>query len=116
MLEQYLRIYCNYEQNNWSKLLPLAEFAYNNAPHASTSILPFFTTCSYDLLIAIHPDAKVTDLQACHFAINFDEVHKFLHNQMKDAQDTMAHYANHACQTPPPFCIGDRVFVQTDHI
>jgi hypothetical protein len=33
--EQYLRIYCNYEQDNWSALLPLAEFAYNNAPHTS---------------------------------------------------------------------------------
>jgi IS30 family transposase len=30
-LEQYLRIYCNYQQDNWSELLPLAEFAYNNA-------------------------------------------------------------------------------------
>lgn len=33
-LRQYLRIYCNYEQDNRSKLLPLAEFAYNNAPRA----------------------------------------------------------------------------------
>ena len=29
-LEQYLRVYCNYQQDNWSELLPLAEFAYNN--------------------------------------------------------------------------------------
>jgi transposase InsO family protein len=43
-LEQYLRIYCNYEQDNWSKLLPLAEFAYNNTPHATTGVLPFFAT------------------------------------------------------------------------
>src|SRR5882724_4074537 len=25
-LEQYLRVDCNYQQDNWSKLLPLAEF------------------------------------------------------------------------------------------
>ena len=25
-LEQYLRIYCNYQQDNWADLLPLAEF------------------------------------------------------------------------------------------
>jgi hypothetical protein len=30
-LEQYLCIYCNYQQDNWSELLPLAEFAFNNA-------------------------------------------------------------------------------------
>ena len=43
MLEQYLRIYCNYQQDNWSKLLPLAEFTYNNAPH-SMGVSPFFAT------------------------------------------------------------------------
>ena len=30
-LEQYLQMYCNYQQDNWLDLLPLAEFAYNNA-------------------------------------------------------------------------------------
>ena len=29
-LEQYLRIFCNYQQDNWYTLLPLVEFAYNN--------------------------------------------------------------------------------------
>jgi hypothetical protein len=73
-LEQYLRTYCNYEQDNWSKLLPLAEFAYNNAPHATTGVSPFFATRGYDPLIAVYPDAEVTDLRAKHFAVNFDEV------------------------------------------
>ena len=33
-LEQYLWMYCNYQQDNWLNLLPLAEFAYNNAHSA----------------------------------------------------------------------------------
>ena len=115
-LEQYLRIYCNYEQNNWAKLLPLAEFAYNNAPHATTGVSPFFATRGYDPLIAIYPDAEVTDLRAQHFAVNFDEVHKFLRDRMKDAQDTMSRYANQDRIEPPPFRVGDRAYVRTDHI
>jgi len=31
-LEQYLQIYCNYQQSDWARLLPLAEFTYNNNP------------------------------------------------------------------------------------
>ena len=31
VLEQYLRAYTNYQQDNWSTWLPLAELAYNNA-------------------------------------------------------------------------------------
>jgi hypothetical protein len=34
-LEQYLHIYCNYQQDNWSHLLPLAKFAFNNYPCCS---------------------------------------------------------------------------------
>ena len=54
-LEQYLRVYCNYQQDNWSSLLPLAEFAYNNAPSATTGISPFFANKGYHPNLAIHP-------------------------------------------------------------
>ena len=28
-IEQYLRVFCNYQQDNWVDLLPFAEFAHN---------------------------------------------------------------------------------------
>jgi len=40
--EQYLWVYCNYQQDNLSKLLPLAEFAYNNTPKCRYWHTPFF--------------------------------------------------------------------------
>jgi len=46
-LEQYLQIYCNYQQDNWSDLLPLVEIAYNNAPSVTTGVSPFFANKSY---------------------------------------------------------------------
>ena len=55
-LEQYLRIYSNYQQDNWSKLLPLVEFAYNNAPNATTGISPFFANKGYNPNLSIHPE------------------------------------------------------------
>src|ERR1700753_1153854 len=33
ILEQYLRIFSSYRQDDWAKLLPSAEFTYNNAEH-----------------------------------------------------------------------------------
>jgi len=35
-LEQYLRIYINYRQNNWAEWLATAEFAFNNKVHTVT--------------------------------------------------------------------------------
>jgi len=40
-LEQYLRIYVNHRQNNWSEWLATAEFAFNNKVHTATKMLPF---------------------------------------------------------------------------
>ena len=55
-LEQYLCIYCNYQQDNWSDLLPLVEFAYNNAPSATTGVSPFFANKGYHPNLAVHPE------------------------------------------------------------
>ena len=46
-LEQYLRIYCDFHQDDWYKLLPLAEFVYNNAKSSSTGMAPFFANYGY---------------------------------------------------------------------
>src|SRR6266540_1554981 len=55
-LKQYLHTYCNYQQDNWSELLPLAEFAYNNAPSETTGVSPFFTNKRYHPNLAIHSE------------------------------------------------------------
>lgn len=47
-LEQYLRCYANYQQDNWEPLLPHAEFAYNNATHQSTGLSPFMANYGYN--------------------------------------------------------------------
>ncbi len=41
VLQQYLRSYVNYQQDDWTPLLALAEFAYNAAVHSSTGRAPF---------------------------------------------------------------------------
>jgi len=46
-LKQFLRIYCNYQQLDWSWLLPLAEFVYNNILSSTTGISPFYANKGY---------------------------------------------------------------------
>ena len=60
MLEQYLHIYCNYQQDNWSELLPLAEVSYNNTPNATTGISPLFINKNYHSNISIYPERDLT--------------------------------------------------------
>ena len=58
-LKQYLCVYCNYQQDNWSKLLPLMEFAYNNALSTTTSVFLFFANKGYHPNITVHSEHDI---------------------------------------------------------
>jgi len=58
-LEQYLCVYCNYQQDNWSELLSLAEFAYNNAPSVTTGVSLFFVNKGYHPNITVYPECDI---------------------------------------------------------
>ena len=73
-LKQYLHIYCNYQQDNWSELLLLMEFAYNNALSAITSVSPFFANKGYHPNITVHFKYNIAFSQAHNFAIDFNEL------------------------------------------
>lgn len=47
VLEQYLRAYVSYLQDDWSEWLPLAEFAANSAHSESTHVSPFFANYGF---------------------------------------------------------------------
>jgi hypothetical protein len=40
-IEQFFRVFCNFQQNNWVDLLPFAEFAHNVRAHSATGQSPF---------------------------------------------------------------------------
>ena len=85
-VKQYIRIFCSYQQDDWDKLLPLAEFALNNAPNASTGISPFFANKGYNPAITVHPERDVAVTHARDYAINLQDLHQFLREQITFAQ------------------------------
>jgi transposase InsO family protein len=44
VLEDYLRHFCSYYQDNWDKILDMAEFSINNLTSGSLGVSPFFFT------------------------------------------------------------------------
>ena len=115
-LEQYLRMYCNYQQTNWSDLLPLAEFAYNNAPNATTGISPFFANKGYHPNLAIHPERDLTSARARNFVVDLDELHAELKNRISEAQKRYQKYADKLRLPAPEFELGSKAFVKAEFI
>ncbi len=51
-MEVYLQVFVYFEQDDCARLLPMVEFAYNNAKNTSTGHTPFELNCGY------HPRAS----------------------------------------------------------
>ena len=112
-LEQYLHVYCNYQQDNWSELLPLAEFAYNNAPSTTTGVSPFFANKRYHLNITVYPEYDIASSQACNFTVDLDELQSTLKAEISMAQQHYQKSADMQHFPAPDFKVGNKVFVKT---
>ena len=120
VMEQYLRAYVNYLQDDWSSWLPLAEFAANNQVSEATNASPFFALHGY------HPRAT-TDLRPAEAATPGDpdalaaatalqEIHDHLRTEMGRAQAIQAENSNRRRTPAPIFRAGDRVWLDARNI
>src|SRR5690606_21086887 len=57
-LEQYLRHYCSWKQDNWEDLLALAEFAYNSGVSEATGMSPFYANYGLEPRLTWEPIGK----------------------------------------------------------
>ena len=95
-LETYLYIFCNYDQNDWFKLLSLAEFAYNNAIQESIKTSPFFANYGFHLpfLAESHPTSTSHTAPAAEqFTSYLHDIHEHLVQNVKHTQYLQAKYS-----------------------
>ena len=88
------------------------EFAYNNAPSATTGVSPFFANKGYHLNITIHPECNIASSQAHNFAIDLNELQSTLKAEIAAAQQRYQKSADAWCSPAPDFKVGDKVFVK----
>src|SRR5882724_9929926 len=74
ILEQYLWVYVNYQQDDCVNLLPLAEFAYNNTSHLVTMVTPFFVNKGFHPKLEVSLEPVVSDT-AHQVATDLKELH-----------------------------------------
>ena len=111
-VEQYLRCYVNYKQDNWVSLLPLAEFAYNSSVTDTTKVSPFFANYGYDLNAYHEAQTSSVDNQLAR--VQTDEIkklHKELAEELQFIATKSALYYNSKHSQEPTLKEGDRVYL-----
>ena len=107
VLEQYLQAYTNYQQDDWSSLLPLAEFAYNNATNKTTGVSLFFTNKGYHPSLAVELNVQVSSIGAQHFISDLDDLHTELKQSIVKAQECYQKYTDEHHSLAPLLKIGN---------
>ena len=110
-MEQYLQIYCNYHQDDWSQLLPLAKFIYNNSKNASTSISPFYANYGYypRATLKILPNKQHENPVVETYIDHIRHVHRRLRTTLEQAQARYKREFDKNSAMAPEFQVGDLV-------
>jgi len=121
VLEQYLRIFCDYQQDDWARLLPLAEFTYNNAQHASTKTSPFYANYGYHprctlKVTAPNEDNKPTNPAAENLVEKLKTIHTELKEHLATAQAAYKKQYDTHVKPSPQFKVGDLVWLSRRNI
>ena len=113
-LKTFLRMFCNHQKNNWSDLLHLAEFAWNNHHHSSIGMTPFYAN------YGMHP--TMTDVPTIGQENMPNQIKRLLEaqddikEQMGKAQrEQKVQYDKKRAQELI-FKVGDMVYLATDHM
>lgn len=114
ILEQYLRAYTSYQQDDWIDHLALAEFAYNNSPSATTKVTPFFANYGFHPRHQIlhRPETSLpAPIELQDFQDRMEKLESFLRAEIRFAQDVQAEQADKHRIPPPVLKIGQRVWL-----
>jgi len=119
VLEQYLRAYVNYLQDDWADWTALAEFTANNTKSESTNVSPFFANSGQHPRLGYEPESREPRLayqqlqasEANAFVNSMKDIEDFLKQEMAWAQAVYAEKANQKRVPAPAYKVSDRVWL-----
>jgi hypothetical protein len=120
-LEEMLRAYISFEQNDWDEHLTAAELAVNNSKHASTGYSPFFLNYGHEIHMPIDHELTAFESSIRKNPAASDRI-RALHQALKQAtmnlekaQQRQAQYVNEH-RREKVLAVGDRVLLSTEHL
>ena len=91
-VEQYLRVFTNFMQDDWSEWLTMAEFSYNDKVHSTTGVSPFYMALGFHPRKGIEPRQEVPTESASDFAGRMERVREEAAAAIRHTQEVMKEY------------------------
>jgi len=119
ILEDHLRSYVTYLQDDWVEWLPLAEFSANSLPSETTGVSPFFATFGFNPRIGVEPidtTRQPENRNAEDFAADMSNITAHLQEAMLLSQGRYEENANKKRTTAPKYRVGQEVWLDARNI
>ena len=113
-LEQYLRMFIDYRQEQWPKWLGTTEFTYNNITHSSTQMSPFKANYGQDPRMGFEGKKKKKYQGAEKFIKKMKEIQE--EAALRKVQEEMKKYANRKRVEVNNYKVGDLVMLSTKNL
>ena len=115
-VEQYLRLFVNYRQNDWVDWLPAAEFAINNRVHASTRLTPFFADTGRHPRTGVEPQLASQVQEVNDLVTTMKEVDAECEAALVQAAEDMARFYDAHHGPTPEYAVGDLVWLSSKNV
>jgi hypothetical protein len=115
-VEKYLRTFVNHHQDDWATWLTMAEFMYNDYPHAATGYTPFY------LVTGQHPwKGEAGQVDSRYKSMNeklqkLREVRAEASNSLLENADRMKKAHDHRARPAHDYAPGDLVLLEATNI
>ena len=112
----FIRLYVNYDQDNWSEYVALAEFAYNISPHSSTTLTPFFANKGFNPTLEIKLARGTKEVHAVEIN-RIKDIHEHVKREILKAQEVSKRYADkNRLESGSRFTVGSKVWLSAENI
>ena len=110
-LEQYLKMYINYRQNNWLEWLATAEFVFNNKVHIATKSSPFQVNYRKEPRMGFDIRKKGKNEKVEEFVRETKERHKEARAVLVRSQEEMKRQVDRNRKEAEEYRVGDKVLI-----
>jgi len=116
LLGEYLRIFVNYNQDDWYHLLPIAEYAYNNSITAAHDMTPFFANNRYHPQTEYLKEQEAQNSGANLYAHWMQMVHPQARQSLERTREAIRLYYDRKAKQQPDFKVCDLVMLNAKNI
>jgi len=115
-IEAYLRAFVSKEQDDWVRLLPMAEFTYNNSTTTGNGMSLFYANYGFHPAAMDPASTEPLNPASTAYAHWMNRVHEESRQGLEEAQERMRQYTDASRKPPPAYQVGDLVMLSGRNI